>query len=307
MGGGGTLDVSIIRHSDGKIFEIATEGMDVAGDYIDQKIAERIHNQISRKKNLNIALNDMPSIDKDNMLLRAEKAKIYLSDQDEATISINQYGEYGPCRAILDYDWFKDIIEPEVTKAIELLDNVIKKSGVGIANIDRIVMVGGSSNLRPLIEKMQEKYGDKLFFPEETMWNVGKGAAMLAMSPGEYRSNQSIGIILSNNEYYELLANGDSIRNWKHQCNFGVVDTTEQARFVFATKEGVGGTTISTEGFKTLELPNYKFLQEQINLNAMIDSNLIFRVEARSNMQPKEYRRIWEYDKLKFYYQLPVR
>lgn len=307
--GGGTLDVSVIRHANGRIYELATAGMNIAGDYIDQKIAERIHEKINRKKKLNIAFNDMPLTAQDIIRVRAERAKINLSDEDEneSTISINQYGEYGVCREILDYDWFKDIIEPEVTKAIECLDNAIKKSEVGIANIDRIVMVGGSSNLRPLIEKMQEKYGDKLFFPKETMWNVGEGAAMLAMSPGEYRSNQSIGIILSNNEYYELLANGDSIKDWKRQCNFGVVDTTEQARFVFATKEGVGGTTISTEGFKTLELPNYKFLQEQINVNAMIDSNGIFRVEAKSNMQPKEYRRIWEYDKLKFYYQLPAR
>ena len=53
-----------------------------------------------------------------------------------------------------------------------------------------------------------------------------------------------------------------------------------------------------------MELPNYKFLQEQIEVTASIDSNMIFRVEAKSNMQPKEYRRFWEYDKLKFYYQL---
>ena len=63
-------------------------------------------------------------------------------------------------------------------------------------------MVGGSSNLRPLLEKMDDKYGDKLFFPEETMWNVGQGAAMLAMTPGGYYANQAIGIGLRDNAYY---------------------------------------------------------------------------------------------------------
>ena len=185
--GGGTLDVSIIRHADGKIFEIATAGMNIAGDYIDEKIAERIHEKINRKKKLNIAFEDMPAVDRDNILSRAESAKIILSDDDEATITLNRYGNYGACREILEYDWFKDIIAPEVKRAIECLDDAIKKSGVGIANIDKIVMVGGSSNLRSLIEKLEEKYGDKLFFPEETMWNVGEGAALLAMSPGVYR------------------------------------------------------------------------------------------------------------------------
>lgn len=112
---------------------------------------------------------------------------------------------------------------------------------------------------------------------------------------------------MSTGDYYELLARGDEIKNWQCKCNFGVVDTTEQARFIFAAKEGIDGNIISTEGFKTLELPNYKFLQEQIEVTAAIDSNMIFRVEAKSNMQPKEYRRFWEYDKLKFYYQLPMR
>ena len=137
--GGGTLDVSIIRHADGKIFEIATAGMNIAGDYIDEKIAERIHEKINRKKKLNIAFEDMPAVDRDNILSRAESAKIILSDDDEATITLNRYGNYGACREILEYDWFKDIIAPEVKRAIECLDDVIKKSGVGIANIVEVL------------------------------------------------------------------------------------------------------------------------------------------------------------------------
>ena len=101
------------------------------------------------------------------------------------------------------------------------------------ANIDRIVMVGGSSNLRPLLEKMNDKYGDKLFFPEETMWNVGQGAAMLAMTPGGYYANQSIGIVLSDNAYYEILKPDTPIRGWEHTCHFGIVDSSKEARFVF--------------------------------------------------------------------------
>ena len=305
--GGGTLDVSVIKHSNGKIFELATQGVNVAGDHIDTKVAERIHSKIARKKNKNIAFSDMPSNAQDMIRVRAERAKRMLSEEDIATISINQYGDYGACRETIEYDWFVDIIEPEIKMAMDCLEEVILKSGVGIANVDRIVMVGGSSNLRPLIEQMENKYGDKLFFPEETMWNVGQGTAMLAMTPGNYHSNQSIGLILSNNEYYELLSYNTPVRNWHHKCNFGVVDTTNQARFVFGCKEGMDSKKISREDFKTLELPNYKFLQEQIEVNAEIDQNMIFRVTAKSNMQPKEYSRIWEYDKLKFYYQLQER
>ena len=40
--GGGTLDVAILHIESGKVEEIATDGMNLAGDNIDKKIAEHI-------------------------------------------------------------------------------------------------------------------------------------------------------------------------------------------------------------------------------------------------------------------------
>lgn len=300
--GGGTLDVSVLQHINGKVYELATVGKDVAGDYIDSKIAKRIHAKIARKKEIEIAFEDMPSSAQDMMRVRAERAKRMLGDDDTATISINNYGAFGACRETLEYDWFADIVDPEVTMAMGCLEEAIHQSGVGLANIDRIVMVGGSSNLRPLLEKMDEKYGDKLFFPEETMWNVAQGAAMLAMTPGDFYSSQSIGIVLSDDAYYEILKPDTPVQGWEHTCHFGIVDSSKEARFVFG---GSPDIEASPERFKTLSVPAYRFLQEQIVLKATIDPNMVFTVIAGSNMQPSEFRRLWEYTQLKCYYKLP--
>lgn len=300
--GGGTLDVSVLQHINGKVYEFATVGKDVAGDYIDSKIAKRIHAKIARKKGIEIAFEDMPSSAQDMMRVRAERAKRMLGDDDTATISINNYGAFGACRETLEYDWFADIVDPEVTMAMGCLEEAIHQSGVGLANIDRIVMVGGSSNLRPLLEKMDEKYGDKLFFPEETMWNVAQGAAMLAMTPGDFYSSQSIGIVLSDDAYYEILKPDTPVQGWEHTCHFGIVDSSKEARFVFG---GSPDIEASPERFKTLSVPAYRFLQEQIVLKATIDPNMVFTVIAGSNMQPSEFRRLWEYTQLKCYYKLP--
>lgn len=300
--GGGTLDVSVLQHINGKVYELATVGKDVAGDYIDSKIAKRIHAKIARKKGIEIAFEDMPSSAQDMMRVRAERAKRMLGDDDTATISINNYGAFGACRETLEYDWFADIVDPEVTMAMGCLEEAIHQSGVGLANIDRIVMVGGSSNLRPLLEKMDEKYGDKLFFPEETMWNVAQGAAMLAMTPGDFYSSQSIGIVLSDDAYYEILKPDTPVQGWEHTCHFGIVDSSKEARFVFG---GSPDIEASPERFKTLSVPAYRFLQEQIVLKATIDPNMVFTVISGSNMQPSEFRRLWEYTQLKCYYKLP--
>ena len=244
----------------------------------------------------------MPSSAQDMMRVRAERAKRMLGDDDTATISINNYGEYGACRETLEYDWFADIVAPEVDMAMACLEEAIRQSGVGLSNIDRIVMVGGSSNLRPLLDKMEAKYGDRLFFPEETMWNVGEGAAMLAMTPGSYYSSQSIGIVLSDNAYYELLAPDTPIQGWRRTCNFGIVDSSKEARFIFG---GSPDIEASPERFKTLSVPAYRFLQEQITLEASVDANMVFNAVAGSNMRPREFRRLWEYTQLKCYYKLP--
>lgn len=300
--GGGTLDISVLQHTKGKVSELAVSGCSIAGDYIDDKIAHRIHARIARKKGNEISFNDMPASAQDTLRVRVERAKRALGDDDTATISINNYGQYGVCRQTLDYDWFADIIDPEINMAMECLEETIRQSGVGLANIDRIVLVGGSSNLRPLLEKMDKRYGDKLFFPEETMWNVGQGAARLAMIPGTYYSNQSIGVVLSDNSYFELLSPDTELADWSTECRFGIVDTSKEARFVFGGSPDIDS---SQEKYKTLEIPAYRFLQEQINLRAVVDQNMIFRVFAGSNMRTKEFKRVWEYSRLKCYYRLP--
>lgn len=300
--GGGTLDVSVLKHHEGKILELATGGQPEAGDVIDLKIAEKVHARLARKKKLNISFEDMPAINRDMMLVRAERAKRALYDDDTATISINNYGEFGAVRETLDYEWFAEIIDANIENAISCFDKVVSESEVGINNIDRIIMVGGSSNLRPLIEKLDARFGDKLYFPEETMWNVGMGAAMLSATPGSYYSNQKIGVRLSDNSLFTILKENEKIKNWKVKHHFGVVDTNKEARFIFA---GSNDLDNDDTRFVTLPIPSYRFLQEQIILEANVDEDLVFNVIASSSMRTNEYNRVWKYERLKCFYQLP--
>lgn len=299
--GGGTLDVSVLKNENGKLYELATAGIAVAGDDIDQKLARRIHARLARKKNIRKSFEDMPHSAQDLLLVRSERAKRTLSDSDEVTVSMVSYGDFGPCRETIDYDWFSEVITPEVDMAVNCLAKVIEESGVGLANIDRILMVGGSSNLRPLIDRMREIYGDVLYFPKETMWNVSVGAALLAMHPGAYHSNQSIGLVMSDGSYFELLPVGANLREWEKKCSFGLTDTSQEARFVF---DGSTDIRESSLKYRSLSIPAYKFLQEKIWLTATVDEDLIFRVAAGSNMRPDSFGRIWEYPNLKCYYEL---
>lgn len=302
--GGGTLDVSILKNEEGKVSELATARLPVAGKDIDEKIARRVHSSIATKKNKQIAFEDMPATARARMLDKSEAAKRSLTDNDRVRITFPSYGEYGLCNEELKYDEFAKLIEPEVKQAIGCLEKAIKQSGLNIDRLDKIVYLGRNDNLRPLISKLRAKYGeDKLYFPTETdpMWNVAQGAAELAANPGAYYANQSIGIILSDNSYFEFLKPGTELNDWNMTCRFALVDTSQEARFVFSGSPDIDN---SEEKYRVLPIPSYGFVQEQIEVHASVDDNMVFKVEAKSTMKSGDYKRIWEYPKLKFYYKV---
>lgn len=315
--GGGTLDVSVMQNDNGKITELATGGQNVAGDAIDEKIARRIYAKIARKKGYTQSFDELDSKEKDKLLINAETAKIELGEEEEADVIFFFDGKM--IKETLEYDWFEDIVAPEVEMALNCLEKTINQSGLNMANIDRILLVGGSSNLRPLLWKMEEKYGDKLYCPEKTEWNVGEGAAKLMSHPGEYYSAQSVGVVLADkiieekNErhekeykilesHLEMLAKGTPLKDWKKTFHFGIVDTSKEAQFIFCGSEDINELQ---DRYKTLTIDAYSFLQEKIIAEASVDKDGIFSVTAYSSMRPKEKHRIWEYTQLKTIYVLP--
>lgn len=300
--GGGTLDCSVIRHEKGKIYELATAGIYLAGDDIDRKLSERIHDKVAKAKGIPLSFDDMPASAKDKMILKCEQAKIKFADMDDTNITLLNYGKLGNVILPLNYDWFYEVIRPEVEKAIELFIETINQSGVGEQNIDAILLVGGSSNLRPLIEEMEKRFGNRIYSPAEKMLSVARGAAILSAVPGNYISNQSIGLKISDGSYFELLPQKAKLRNWSVRNSFGIVDTRKEARFIFSGSPDIDK---SSEKYKVLEIPTYQFLNETIDLIAFVDRDLVFTVVAGSSFKPKSYRRVWQYLKLKTYYKFP--
>lgn len=301
--GGGTLDVSILRTEDGKIEELAKAGISIAGNAIDEKIARKIHARIVEKqKDKNFSFDDMPSNSKDRLLVRCEEAKRKLSDADSAKVMIVNYAPFGIVNEKIDYQWFSNLIQPEIEKAMDCLKTAITESKVGLANIDKILMVGGSSKLKPLQEKMKETYGDLFFYPEMPDWDIAQGAALFSSDSGENYSNQSIGIILSDNSFYEMLEKNIPLKNWRENYHFGITDLSKEVQFVFDGTEDIRNLQ---DRYRTLEVPSYRFLQEIIDVSASVDENLIFTVEAKSSMKPTKNEKIWQYANLKFYYKLP--
>jgi len=269
--GGGTLDVTILKVENGNIHEMASAGMQFAGDDIDRKLAQKMHARFMRGKTPSISFDELDPITKDKLLTQCERAKCDFEDEDIVSISIMKYGNYGPVRDSIDYDHFSLILEDDVNNAILCLKEAIMKAGLNAASLDCILCVGGSSKLRPLKEKLFELYGeDMVYYPERVMWDIAKGAAISSSRSSTFCSNQEIGVLLSNGELFPILKKGQPLPCVEFETNFAIVDDERYAKFVITDSKFEDKRTFT----QTLLHLTRGFLGEHFILKCYVDQDL---------------------------------
>lgn len=299
--GGGTLDVAVLRIEDNMINELATAGMTLAGNDIDKKIAEKICLKVARKTNQDFSFDDLAPEFKLRLLDLCEQAKCNLADEDVASISIARLDKYGRALEKLDYDFFALLIENEVDQAVDCLLTALSEAGMNRESVDCIICEGGSSRLRPLQARLLEYFDrDKLLFPRTAMWDIGSGAAEIAYRPGCYTLNSPIGIIQSNNRFYPLLKIGQRVPTEEKVVKFGVVESTEEARFVLSD----GETEDSQTFIEYFPVKLRGFSDEVLTVSCYIDADMVFRMKVRSNRMPDDVFRVWTYANLKVSYEI---
>lgn len=298
--GGGTLDVTVLKVENGKIMEIASSGMQFAGDDIDRKFAQKMHARFMRNKTPSISFDELDPVTKDQLLSRCEQAKCDFEDEDIVSLTMVKYGNYGPVRDSIDYDYFSLLLEDDINNAISCLEEAISKAGLNRASLDCILCVGGSSKLRPLKERLISEYGESMvYYPERVMWDIAKGAAITATKESGYRLSKSIGILLSDDTYLPLLKEGQRIPCEELKITLGTVADSEEcsteARFVFTDSENKDKRSF----VETMILPLRGFADEYINLRCYVDPDNIFKLKVGSNRMVEDVFRVWSYDKLK--------
>ena len=159
--GGGTFDISILELSNG-IFEVITTCGDnrLGGDDIDQIIINYLADGFKKEHGIDLR-QDKTSAQR--LKEAAEKAKIELSTMTNTRISLPfiTADETGPkhLETDLSRSKFEDLIMPLVDRTIELMNKAISDSGVEIRNIDKILLVGGSTRIPVIQSRIKEITG----------------------------------------------------------------------------------------------------------------------------------------------------
>ena len=115
-----------------------------------------------------------------------------------------------------------------------------------------------------------------------------------------YYLNSPIGILQSNNRFYPLLKIGQRVPTQEKVVKFGVIEKTNEARFVLTDGETPESQTF-TEYFP-VKLRG--FSDEVLEVSCYIDADMVFRMKIHSNRMPDDVFRVWTYSNLKVSYEI---
>jgi molecular chaperone HscA len=166
--GGGTFDVSILKITNG-IFEVLATNGDtyLGGDDMDRAVVEYW------QQNEKLAGPTDKSL-LQQLRLSAEEAKKHLSNNETFEGSVAGY------KVTLSKSKFNELIQPLVDRTINSCKNALRDAALTSADIDAVVMVGGSTRVPLVKESVKDFFGKELFDelnPDEV---VALGAAVQA-------------------------------------------------------------------------------------------------------------------------------
>ena len=178
--GGGTFDISILELGDG-VFEVKSTNGDthLGGDDFDQKIIDWISSEFKKSDGIDLKKDPMAV---QRLKEAAENAKKELSSSKQTDINLPfvTADSSGPKHLNLNLTRakFEDLVSDLINRVIKPCKNAIKDSGFSASEIDEVILVGGSSRIPEIREKVKEifnKEPNKSVNPDEV---VAIGAAI---------------------------------------------------------------------------------------------------------------------------------
>lgn len=163
--GGGTFDVSIIEMGDGVQEVLATAGNNrLGGDDFDQRIIDWLADSFKQEQGVDLR-NDKMAMQR--LKEAAEKAKIELSGMTTSTISLPfiTADATGPkhLEMTLSRAKFNEMTADLVEATMGPVRQALSDSGLSVGDIDKVLMVGGSSRIPAVQEAVKKVIGKDPF------------------------------------------------------------------------------------------------------------------------------------------------
>jgi molecular chaperone DnaK len=187
--GGGTFDVSIIEVISGVFQVLAIKGDNhLGGDDFDQRIVQYLVDEFKKKEGVDLSQDD-------NAMFRlreaSEEAKVELSEVLETEIILDAIAmtSKGPLTLsmTLTRSKLEQLIYDMIERTVEPTKEAISDAGLQMKDIDRVLLVGGSTRIpavQRLVKEITKKELSKDIHPEEVV-ALGAAVQSLVLAPLE--------------------------------------------------------------------------------------------------------------------------
>ena len=290
--GGGTFDVSLLEIGDG-VFEVkATNGdTHLGGDDFDDRVMNYIADAFQKENGIDLR--------KDRMALQrlkeaAEKAKIELSGAMNSNINLPFITADATGPKHLDMTLtrakFDELTADLVEKTITPMQNALRDAGMSVNDIDKVILVGGSTRIpavQDAVKKVTGKEPFKGINPDEC---VAVGAAIQAgVLQGEVKdvllldvTPLSLGIETEGHIFTRLIERNTTIPTKKSQVFSTAADGQTSVEIHVLQGERPMAYDNKTLGrFQLTGIPAAPRGVPQIEVTFNIDRNGIVNVSAK--------------------------